>query len=165
MRTTIIETDLTFANSGSRLSASEVECLIIHHTGGSAGDDYSAAEIHQMHLNQGWAGIGYHYVIRKDGSIERGRPRTVQGAHCPGYNWRSLGLHVGGNFEEEEPAAAQVDSLTLLLADLCETYGLDVTAETIVGHRDKLATACPGKNLYAKLPEIINNVLEECKNG
>jgi N-acetyl-anhydromuramyl-L-alanine amidase AmpD len=156
-RTNIVETYLDFNGGMATLSASEVAFLIVHHTGGAAGDDYSAAEIHQDHqINRRWAGIGYHYVIRKDGSIERGRPRQYRGAHCPDFNWRSLGVHLCGNFELEEPTPAQLESLALLLADLCEIYGLE--AESIVGHRDCLATACPGEALYARLPEIRDNV-------
>lgn len=157
-RTTIIETDLSFGDM-TRLIASDVTHLIVHHTGGNAGDDLSATEIHHMHQSgNGWAGIGYHYVIRKDGSIERGRPRQYRGAHCPDYNWRSLGVHVGGNFELEEPTAEQVESLTALLADLMDIYGLDIDA--IVGHRDCLATACPGESLYAALPDIRQRIME-----
>lgn len=165
MRVNIIETDLAFTNSGNCLSASDVTSLIVHHTGGNSGDDLSAEQIHHMHLNQGWAGIGYHYVIRKDGNIERGRPRTVQGAHCPGSNQTSLGIHVGGNFEEEAPTAEQIDSLVALLADLCDIYGLDVTEGSIVGHRDMLATACPGEQLYSQLTDIRKKVTEAVQNG
>lgn len=156
MRATIIETDLEFGDMRT-LSASDVTNLLVHHTGGAAGDDYSASEIHQDHqINRGWAGIGYHYVIRRDGTIERGRPRTYRGAHCPDYNWRSLGIHLCGNFELEEPTPAQLESLALLLTDLCEIYGLEPDA--IVGHRDCLATLCPGEALYARLTEIRENV-------
>lgn len=153
-RTTIVETYLDFNGGMATLSASDVTHLLVHHTGGAAGDDYSAAEIHQIHQSppNNWAGIGYHYVIRKDGTIERGRPRQYRGAHCPDYNWRSLGIHVGGNFEMEEPTPAQLESLALLLADLCDIYRLE--SEAIVGHRDCLATACPGETLYARLPEV-----------
>lgn len=155
MRATVIETDLEFGDMRT-LSASEVTNLIVHHTGGNAGGDFSAAEIHVMHINREFAGIGYHYVIRKDGTIERGRPRQYRGVHCPDYNWRSLGIHLCGNFELEEPTPEQVESLALLLADLCETYGLET--EAIVGHRDCLATLCPGEALYARLPEVRDTV-------
>ena len=44
--------------------------IVVHHTGNPVDDDLSAEEIHESHKAQGWAGIGYHYVIRKDGTIE-----------------------------------------------------------------------------------------------
>ena len=156
-RATIIETDLDFSGSMTLLDAADVAFLIVHHTGGNAGEDLSAAQIHELHRQaNGWAGIGYHYVIRKDGRVERGRPQGYRGAHCPDYNWRSLGIHVCGNFELEEPTLVQLESLALLLADLCEEYELEPAA--IVGHRDCMATACPGEYLYSLLPRIQENV-------
>ena len=56
--------------------------IVIHHTGNPTDDDLSAEEIHESHLAQGWSGIGYHFVIRKDGTIELGRPMDTIGAHA-----------------------------------------------------------------------------------
>ena len=114
--------------------------------------------MHQWHLANGWAGIGYHYLIRKDGTIERGRPRDTVGAHCYGENWHSVGVNIVGNFETNEPTAAQIDAAERLVAVLCRLYGLRPSGETIKGHRDFNATACPGENLYAMLPDVIAGV-------
>ena len=77
----IIETVFVFSNLKRRSSTSMV---VLHH---SASRDVPAAEIHAWHLAKGWAGIGYHFVIRKNGSIERGRPLEMIGAHVgPGVN-------------------------------------------------------------------------------
>lgn len=54
--------------------------IVIHHSGTAEDMDLSAEDIHQMHQNQGWAGCGYHFVIRKDGTIELGRPVDCVGA-------------------------------------------------------------------------------------
>jgi N-acetylmuramoyl-L-alanine amidase len=153
-RSTVLETDLQFTSEpGVR---GRTDFIVVHHTGGNAGDDYSAAEIHAMHQSQGYSGIGYHYVIRKDGTIESGRPRQWVGAHCIPNNRDGIGIHVGGNFMEESPTEEQMASLVTLCADLCDTYGL--TPDAIVGHRDKDQTACPGDNLYALLPEVREKV-------
>ena len=144
-------------------SVGTVQYLVVHHTGGNAGDDYSAAQIHQMHQNRGWAGIGYHYVIRKNGQVEQGRPEYLKGSHTYGYNGVSLGVHVGGNFEEEEPTRAQIESLILLMTAKCREYGLPATA--IKGHRDLDANLCPGESLYRSLAEVIRRVGEELANG
>lgn len=75
----IIETNLEFG----KLYAREcTDMLVIHHTGNAVDDDMSARQIHRSHKNNGWTGIGYHYVVRKDGSIERGRPHWSVGAHA-----------------------------------------------------------------------------------
>lgn len=99
------------------------------------------------------AGIGYHLVIRKNGTIERGRPIWSKGAHSIPGNDSSIGIHVCGNFELEAPTNAQVEALSELCGDLCTEYGLEPHV-AIVGHRDQDATDCPGSNLYSLLPII-----------
>ena len=96
------------------------DMIVVHHTGNPSDDDLSAEDIHEMHQNQGWAGIGYHYVIRKNGQIEQGRPDWSVGAHASGENWHSIGIHVSGNFEEAEPTEYQIESLAYLIGWLCE---------------------------------------------
>ena len=111
--------------------------LVIHH---SAGQDVSAAVIHQQHLQRGYNGIGYHYLIRKNGALEAGRPETAVGAHAKGYNYDSIGICLTGNFMQEPPAPAQLATLRGLITKLQRTYG----NLTINLHRELNATACPG---------------------
>ena len=68
IRANIKETNLKFNPLNNR---SATNLIVIHHTGNPQDDDLSAVEIHRSQLAQGWAGIGYHFVIRKDGTIER----------------------------------------------------------------------------------------------
>lgn len=133
------------------------EMIVIHHAGFPDGDkDSSAEEIHKFHQEvNGWAGIGYHYVIRKDGRIEQGRRPQMVGAHSYHHNKNSVGICVAGNFEVAKIKSAQMDSLKLLTAWLCQRYKLNPMKDgVIVGHRDLNDTSCPGKNLYSKLDEI-----------
>lgn len=133
------------------------EMIVIHHAGFPDGDkDSSAEEIHKFHQEvNGWAGIGYHYVIRKDGTIEQGRRPLAVGAHAYHHNKNSVGICVAGNFEVAKIKSAQLDSLKLLTAWLCQKYKLDPLKEgVIVGHRNLNDTSCPGDNLYKKLDEI-----------
>lgn len=156
--------DLNFTSLSQRY---KTDTIVVHHTGNPTDDDLSAEEIHMSHLSQGWSGIGYHYVIRKNGQIEQGRPHWTVGAHAYGENSHTIGVHVCGNFEEAEPTKYQIESLAYLLGWLCETYGLD-PAEDIVGHRDLMPTACPGENLYNKLDEIKGKArwyMENYKSG
>ncbi|XOQ27081.1 MAG: N-acetylmuramoyl-L-alanine amidase [Selenomonas sp.] len=148
------ETYLSFRSLTNR---EQTDVIILHHIG-NTNADVSAATVHQWHLANGWAGIGYHYLIRKDGTIERGRPRDTVGAHCYGENWHSVGVNIVGNFETNEPTAAQIDAAERLVAVLCRLYGLRPSGATIKGHRDFNATACPGENLYAMLPDVIAGV-------
>ena len=147
----IKEYDLDFVSLYNR---DDTDMIVIHHTGNPYDDDLSAEQIHTSHLMQGWSGIGYHYVIRKDGTIEEGRPEWAVGAHAQGYNWNSVGIHLCGNFEYAEPTQAQIESASYLIGYLCDKYCLIPTAETVKGHRDLMATACPGRNLYEQIQTI-----------
>lgn len=133
------------------------EVIVIHHAGFPDGDkDSSAEEIHKFHQEvNGWAGIGYHYVIRKDGTIEQGRKPLAIGAHAYQHNKNSVGICVAGNFELVKVPTVQMDSLKLLTAWLCHKYKLNPMQKgVIVGHRDLNDTSCPGNNLYKKIGEI-----------
>lgn len=152
-RVVVKETDLSFGNLVSR---EVTEYLVMHHVG-DINRDVSAEEIHSWHKAQGWSGIGYHYVIRKDGIIERGRPRSTIGSHTYGYNSSSIGINVVGDFDNNEPEEVQLTALKNLLADLCDIYGLN-PHEAIMGHMDFMSTACPGANLYKHLLTIRDDV-------
>lgn len=135
----------------------KTDMIVIHHVGVPDGDT-SAASIHEAHKRNGWAGIGYHYVIRKNGVIERGRPLNTVGAHAYGENYHTVGINVTGNFDKEYPTDNQIQSLVDLLTALCKIYHMEPTSATIVGHRDVNKTDCPGDHLYALLPEIRHDV-------
>ena len=147
----------TYLRFRSLVNRDATDVIILHHIG-NTNADVSAATVHKWHLANGWAGIGYHYVIRKDGTIERGRPLATVGAHAEGQNFHTVGINVTGNFEKEIPTKAQITSLEKLLLSVCDIYHLDPGVTTIVGHRDENNTDCPGKNLYRLLPEIRDDV-------
>lgn len=151
-----INNELSFRSLSER---NETDMIVIHHTGNAKDDDLSATDIHEIHLANGWAGIGYHYVIRKNGAIELGRPVNCIGAHAEGENSHSIGIHFSGNFEDAEPTKKQIESGAILIAWLCEKYGIDCTRSNIVGHRELMATACPGENLYSKLDEMVGKAV------
>ena len=159
-----VDYDLEFNSLSERYVT---DMIVVHHTGNPSDDDLSAEDIHEMHQNQGWAGIGYHYVIRKNGQIEQGRPEWAVGSHAYGENWHSIGIHVSGNFEEAEPTEYQIESLAYLIGWLCEEYDLDPSV-AVVGHRDLMATACPGENLYEMLNTVVGKAhwyMENYKEG
>lgn len=117
----------------------ETNRIILHHT---ASHDVPAETIHQWHLERGFAGIGYHFVIRKDGNIEQGRHISKQGAHTKGANGDSVGIVLTGNFDIEKPTSEQINSLKKLIGRLKDKYG-----ELEIGeHRDFNDSSCPGKN-------------------
>lgn len=150
-RANIIETNLAFNGLETR---NKTDQIVVHHTGNPVNDDLSAEEIHASHKANGWAGIGYHYVVRKDGRIERGRPHWTTGAHAYRENWHTIGIHVCGNFEMGKPTVAQIEALAMLVGTVAHDYGLPIDARHVVGHRDLMATACPGTGLYEKLRDV-----------
>jgi len=142
----IKEYNLKFDTLADRLHTS---CIIVHH---SASDDVSAEEIHQWHLDQGWSGIGYHFVIRKYGTIERGRPLNKIGAHAGSEaNIDSIGICLAGNFVGKEPEIEQIEALLSLIKYLEEYYGKKLT---ILRHCDVYSTACPGSKFPWPLPGL-----------
>lgn len=134
----------------------DTDMIVIHHTGGT-DIDASAEQIDEWHKNQDWVGIGYHAVIRKNGTIERGRPEWAVGSHAYGENWHTLGIHLSGAMDTVQPTKAQIESCAHLVAYYCEKYNIPIDREHIVGHREvNDDTSCPGENLYAKMDEIVS---------
>ena len=148
----ILRPQLEFAGLTQR---DVTDMIVIHHTGEN-DIDASAEQIHEWHLNQGWAGIGYHFVIRKNGDVEIGRPEWAVGSHAYGENWHTLGIHLSGDFETAYPSTSQINSAADLIHDLCRDYEIPCDRQHIVGHCDLMATDCPGRNLYKKLADIIS---------
>lgn len=133
----IIEEKYGFAWALTKRTATEH--LILHH---AAVREATAQAIHRAHLGNGWSGIAYHYYVRANGDIYRGRPEDTQGGHTLNMNERSIGICFEGNFEEHEMPAAQFEAGRELIADICSRYeGIKVSR-----HLDWNATACPGKN-------------------
>lgn len=74
---------------------------IILHASGHAGDD--AVKIDKRHRARGLKRIGFHYVIREDGRLERGRELRDPGAHCLGFNSDSIGICLSGSGKVNTP--------------------------------------------------------------
>ncbi len=146
----ILETNLAFGPLATRAST---DLIVIHHVGMDVLEK-SAAQIHQLHLKNGWSGIGYHYVIHKNGTIERGRPRDTVGAHTSKHNESSVGIVLDGNFEDSMPTDIQLERTAMLVGALSHIYNIYPDDNNLLGHCDLNTTLCPGKNLYIELPQV-----------
>lgn len=140
----------TYLDFNSLSERSYTDMIVIHHTG-SPDMDASAEQIHGWHLGNGWSGIGYHYVIRKNGTIERGRPEWAIGSHAYGENSHTIGIQLSGDFEQAKPTEDQIESCAKLIADICDRYGIPIDRDHIVGHGELMSTSCPGTNLQSLL--------------
>jgi hypothetical protein len=77
----------------------KIERIVVHTAATPEGRDIGAQEIDRWHRQRGWRMIGYHYVIRLDGTVEEGRDETIPGAHARGYNRTSIGICLIGGMD------------------------------------------------------------------
>ncbi len=147
----IIDKGLQFNSNNSPMK--KVEGIGLHHSGVTVLQ--SVEVIHNYHKGKGWAGIGYHYYVRKDGSIYRGRPESMAGSHCNGINSISIGICAEGNFSEETMSNVQKQALLELVKDIKSRYDI----KWVRGHKEILSTSCPGTNFpLEEVKNVIANV-------
>lgn len=116
--------------------------IIVHCSATEAGKNFRARDIEAWHRARGFKRIGYHYIIDLDGTIERGRPISLAGAHCKGHNAHSIGVCYIGGLKNGKPADTrtreQRAALNKLIYNLIEMYHARVH-----GHRDYAKKECP----------------------
>jgi N-acetyl-anhydromuramyl-L-alanine amidase AmpD len=124
-----------------------INTIILHCSYTPPSMDIGVAEIRRWHVGEnGWSDIGYHYVIRRNGELEAGRPVGSVGAHAKGHNTGSIGVCLVGGMAEGDQrpdcnfSRRQWDRLDLFARGLLLTY----PGCTILGHRDVApGRACP----------------------
>ncbi|MBZ5737343.1 FG-GAP-like repeat-containing protein [Nocardioides mangrovi] len=158
----------------SSLHYYEVHAGFVHHTVNA--NNYTRAEvpgilrsIYAYHTqSRGWSDIGYNFLVDRFGRIWEGRyggvDRPVVGAHTLNYNDYSFAMSAIGNYDIKQPSQAMVQAYGALFAWKLSLHGVNASStkqwvgsryfEAINGHRDAASTACPGKYLYAKIPQI-----------
>ena len=120
-----------------------IKYIVVHTSASPQGRGDNAEKIHTWHLARKWDGLGYHFVILEDGTIQNGRPEYWQGSHVRKHNHHSLGvclIGMGGDATQE-----QLNSLHQLAGGLSFKYGA-----VLVGHSDldpKNKPDCPGFNV------------------
>jgi len=128
----------------------EIDAVYIHAAYTPADMDVGVEEIRKWHVDppprgRGWSDIGYHYVIRRDGTLETGRPVEIAGAHAYGHNTNSIGVClVGGkkdNHAQFNFTKGQMDTLRLLVEELVRDYQLQLT--DVHGHNEVSSKECP----------------------
>ncbi len=131
----INETNLKF---GALSNRGATKRAILHH---AEATKCTPEDIHRWHRERGWAGAGYHFLVRKDGTVWRLRPEGTVGAHATGANSDSIGICFEGRYQTEEMPQAQIDAGRELVAHLKAKYGFF----TVQRHKDVGSTDCPGK--------------------
>lgn len=137
-----------------------IDAIVLHYTATYPDQDLGAADLDKMHRARGWSGIGYHYVIKRDGTVEKGRPDEKVGAHVSGHNAHTIGITCVGGIERatgpnvgvDNRTDAQKDATIRLLHELLTRH----PNARVTGHRDMpgAATQCPGFDAAAWWAEI-----------
>lgn len=121
--------------------------IILHCAATPEGKDFTVQRIDQWHRQRGFNGIGYHFVIYRDGSVHTGRDINAVGAHCTGQNTGSIGIcYIGGcaadgKTPKDTRTDAQKKALRELVEKLCRQYG--ISKNNVYGHNEFAAKACP----------------------
>jgi N-acetyl-anhydromuramyl-L-alanine amidase AmpD len=163
------------------LTGARPDKIIVHHTNDQNTTDYSQARAYQLARNiqnfhidsNGWIDSGQHFTISRGGYTMEARHRSlemltggtnvVQGAHCPGQNNIAIGIENEGTYTSVQPPAALYNQLVTLCAYVCQQY--KISSDRIYGHRDFIATDCPGDMLYAMLPKLRSDVAAKLGAG
>lgn len=160
--------------NGTLAKRGRTDGLLLHHAAGLG----SVESIHNYHKNANkWAGIGYNFYIRLDGSIWEGRGWDKVGAHAgasSGYNGKTIGVCFEGNYSElPSMPVAQFNAGVWLIKEAYKKYG----KIPVWGHREVCATACPGRNfpldkfkavtleseVDEEVPEWMQKIMDEAK--
>lgn len=108
------------------------------HCSAASRTNVNAAEVDRWHKDRGWSGIGYHYFIKTDGTLEKGRSLGKIGAHVKGHNKRSIGICLNG-LHPSDFTEAQFHTLRELCGEIDDAYG----GMRFRGHNEVAAKACP----------------------
>ena len=127
----------------------DIDKIIVHCSATPEGRPTTVEEIKQWHLQRGWKDIGYHYVIYLDGTIHRGRPESVVGAHCSGYNKNSIGVcYIGGvDKDGKTPKDTRTEGQKRALREILNRLKRDYPKATLHGHNEVANKACPSFNV------------------
>lgn len=113
------------------------ELLVVHCSATGGAQNIGVREITQWHIQRGFDTLGYHYVIRRDGTVETGRPESAVGAHANGHNAKSIGIClVGGMDAAGEPANNFNRVQFVALGELLDQLQSRYPGTRILGHRD-----------------------------
>lgn len=133
----------------------EINLIVVHCSATPPSMDIGVETIKRWHTRKGWSDCGYHYVIKRDGTVEKGRPIQRPGAHAKGYNKNSIGICLVGGCDdkmnpEDNRTEEQKESLHLLLGGLFFQYN----TPDIIGHNEVSSKACPSFSVPEWLEEI-----------
>jgi len=139
----------------------QINKIIVHCAATREGRDFTVEDITRWHKARGFATIGYHYVIYRDGSIHEGRPLEQIGAHCVGHNKHSIGIcYIGGCASDgKTPKDTRTPEQKEAMLSLLRRLKAQFPNATIHGHRDYVAKACPSFDATSEFRSLAVTIL------
>lgn len=129
--------------------------IIVHCTATKPSAKVTVESIDRYHKQIGWGGIGYHYVVYRDGSIHDGRPVEQIGAHCRGHNANSIGIaYVGGIDEDGNPKDTRTQAQRRALRRALKQLKQQFPGASIHGHCEYANKACPCFDAAAEYKDL-----------
>lgn len=126
-------------------SARRIDEIIVHCSATRPGQGCTARDVRRWHTaERGFRDIGYHFVVETDGSVSKGRPLDLAGAHCQGHNVRSVGVcYMGGIGADGSPADTRTPAQRAAMAELLGALSRSFPGARVRSHRDFARKACP----------------------
>lgn len=124
------------------------DAIFVHCSATKPSMNWGVREVRQSHKERGFLDVGYHFIIKRDGTVEAGRDESVIGSHAKGYNHNSIGVClIGGVDDRMKPEAnftpTQMVALRSLLVELLAKY----PGSVLRAHHDVAPKACPSFDL------------------
>ena len=114
-----------------------INMIVVHCSATRADCALTTEDLETIHRRRGFRGIGYHYYIRRDGTVVNTRALELVGAHAKGHNAHSIGIcYEGGLDEQGRPADTRTELQKRSLRVLVRVLAMDFQTRRIVGHRD-----------------------------
>lgn len=146
----------TWDKLGLILNKRVIKEIIVHCSATPEGKDFTVSDIKRWHLERGFSDIGYHYVIYRDGSTNKGRDESNIGAHCTGHNSYSIGVcYIGGCAADgKTPKDTRTDAQKVALIKLLKELKAKYPKAKIYPHYKFAAKACPSFNVEEEYRNI-----------
>lgn len=132
----------------------ETTYIVIHCAATPPSMDIDISTVDRWHRAKGWLGVGYHFFIKRDGTIQEGRNVMLPGAHVRGYNHCSVGVCMAGGVKESDKVTPEnnfTDAQWLALNEIINKLQQQFPDAKVVGHNELAAKACPSFDVQAWL--------------
>jgi N-acetylmuramoyl-L-alanine amidase len=129
----------------------QVKKIILHCTATVEGQEFDITDVDRWHKKRGWKSVGYHYLIKQDGTLQVGRSLDEVGSHAKGENSDSIGIvYVGGLDANKEPKDTMTAYQELTLMELIFSLRTVFHWMPVHGHNEYSNKACPSFDVQEK---------------